>query len=81
MRPLAVLPAIVCAVIALVNGNVGTGVAAAGAFSLARFRGVSGSVCDMGFVFLAMRVGLACGMGYLGVAALTTFAGGGAYLM
>lgn len=77
---LAVLPAIVCVVIALVNGNVGTGVAVAGAFSLVRFRSVPGSARDMGFVFLAMCVGLACGMGYLGVAALTTFAVGGAYL-
>jgi|GEM_PF-4169566 len=74
---LAVLPAIVYVVIALVNGNVCTGVAVAGAFSLARFRSVPGSARDMGFVFLAMRVGLACGMGYLGVAALTTFAGVG----
>ena len=78
---LAVLPAIVCVVIALVNGNVGTGVAVAGAFSLVRFRSVPGSARDMGFVFLAMCVGLACGMGYLGVAALTTFAVGGAYLV
>lgn len=77
---LAALPAIVCVVIALVNGNVGTGVAVAGAFSLVRFRSVPGSARDMGFVFLAMCVGLACGMGYLGVAALTTFAVGGAYL-
>lgn len=77
---LAVLPAIVYVVIALVNGNVGTGVVVAGAFSLARFRSVPGSARDMGFVFLAVRVGLACGMGYLGVAALTAFAGGGAYL-
>ncbi len=73
---LAVLPAIVYAVIALVNGNVGTGVAVAGAFSLARFRSVPGSARDMGFVFLAVHVGLACGMGYLGVAVLTAFARG-----
>lgn len=78
---LAVLPAIVCVVIALVNGNVGTGVAVAGAFSLVRFRSVPGSARDMGFVFLAMCVGLACGMGYVGVAALATLAIGGAYLI
>lgn len=34
---LALLPAVVCVVIMLVNGNVGTGVAVAGAFSLVRF--------------------------------------------
>lgn len=60
---LALLPAIVCVVIALVNGNVGAGVAVAGAFSLIRFRSVPGSARDIGFVFLAMAVGIACGMG------------------
>lgn len=41
---LAVLPAIVQIVIMLVNGNVGAGVAVAGAFSLVRFRSVPGTV-------------------------------------
>ena len=36
VRTLAILPAVVCAVIMMVNGNVGTGVAVAGAFSLVR---------------------------------------------
>lgn len=35
---LALLPAVVCVVIMMVNGNVGAGVAVAGAFSLVRFR-------------------------------------------
>ena len=35
---LTMLPAIVCIVIMMVNGNVGAGVAVAGAFSLVRFR-------------------------------------------
>ena len=39
---LAMLPAVVCVVIMMVNGNVGTGVAVAGAFSLVRFRSVPG---------------------------------------
>lgn len=39
---LALLPAVVCVVIMLVNGNVGTGVAVAGAFSLVRFRSRNG---------------------------------------
>ena len=77
---LGVLPAMVCVVIALVDGNVGAGIAVAGAFSLVRFRSVPGSARDMGFVFLAMCVGLACGMGYLVVAAVTTALVGGAYL-
>ena len=40
---LAVLPAVVCVVIMMVNGNVGAGVAVAGAFSLVRFRSAPGT--------------------------------------
>ena len=67
---LAMLPAIVCVVIMMVNGNIGAGVAVAGAFSLVRFRSVPGSAKDIGTIFLAMGAGLICGMGYLGYAVL-----------
>ena len=40
---LALLPAVVCGVIMMVNGNVGAGVAVAGEFSLVRIRSVPGS--------------------------------------
>lgn len=40
---LALLPAMVEIVILLVNGNLGTGVAVAGAFGLVRFRSLPGS--------------------------------------
>ena len=40
---LALLPATVCMVIMMVNGNVGAGVAVAGAFSLVRFRSAPGT--------------------------------------
>ena len=63
---LAVLPAVVCVVIMMVNGNVGAGVAVAGAFSLVRFRSVPGSAKEIGAIFLAMGTGLVVGMGYLG---------------
>ena len=69
---LAMLPAIVAVVIMLVNGNIGAGVAVAGAFSLVRFRSAPGSAKDISFIFLAMAVGLVCGMGYLGYAACIT---------
>ena len=69
---LALLPAIVQMVIMLVNGNLGTGVAVAGAFSLVRFRSVPGSARDIGSIFLAMAIGLATGMGYIGTALLFT---------
>lgn len=67
---LALLPAVVCVVIMMVNGNVGTGVAVAGAFSLVRFRSVPGSAKEIGAIFLAMGTGLIIGMGYLGYAFL-----------
>ncbi len=69
---LALLPAVVCIVIMLVNGNVGTGVAVAGAFSLVRFRSVPGTAKEICTLFLAMGAGLICGMGYLGFAVLFT---------
>lgn len=67
---LALLPAVVCVVIMMVNGNVGAGVAVAGAFSLVRFRSVPGTARDIGTIFLAMGAGLIAGMGYLGYAIL-----------
>lgn len=70
---LATLPAVVCMVIMMVNGNLGAGVAVAGTFSLVRFRSVPGTAREIGAIFLAMGTGLALGMGYLGYAAL--FAG------
>ncbi len=48
---LALLPAVVCVVIMLVNGNVGTGVAVAGAFSLVRFRSVPGTAKEICTLF------------------------------
>lgn len=63
---LALLPAVVCVVIMMVNGNVGAGVAVAGAFSLVRFRSVPGTAKEISMIFLAMGSGLIAGMGYLG---------------
>ena len=69
---LALLPGVVCVVIMLVNGNVGTGVAVAGTFSLVRFRSVPGTAKEICMLFLAMGTGLIAGMGYLGFAAVFT---------
>ena len=69
---LALLPIIVQMVIALVNGNIGAGVAVMGVFNLVRFRSIPGSAKDIGAVFLAMAVGLATGMGYITLAVLFT---------
>ncbi len=69
---LALLPAVVCVVIMMVNGNIGTGVAVAGAFGLVRFRSAPGSAKEICALFLAMGTGLIAGMGYLGYAVLFT---------
>ena len=67
---LAILPAGVQAVIMLVNGSIGAGIAVAGAFSLVRFRSAPGTAREIAAIFLAMAIGLATGMGYVGLAAL-----------
>lgn len=64
---LVVLPVIVQMVIMMVNGNLGTGVAVMGAFSLVRFRSMPGNAREISSVFLAMAIGLADGMGYIGI--------------
>ena len=69
---LAILPAVVCVIIMMVNGHIGTGVAIAGAFSLVRFRSAPGSAREIAVIFLAMGAGLICGMGYIAFAALFT---------
>ena len=65
---LSILPAVVCVVIMMVNGNIGTGLAVAGAFTLVRFRSVPGSAKEITMLFLAMGTGLLTGMGYIGFA-------------
>ena len=65
---LAVLPPIVTLVIMMINGNVGAGLAVAGAFALVRFRSLPGTAKEVCGIFLSVSIGLACGMGYVGVA-------------
>lgn len=64
------LPAIVAVVITMVNGNIGAGVAVAGAFSLVRFRSAPGTGQEIAAIFLAMGAGLILGMGYIAFAAV-----------
>lgn len=70
----ALLPVIIQSVIMVVNGNLGTGVAVMGAFSLIRFRSAPGSAREIFVIFFTMAVGLACGMGYVMYAGLFTLA-------
>ncbi len=78
---LVVLPIIVTTVIVMVNGNVGTGIAVAGAFSLVRFRSVAGRARDISAIFLVMTSGLACAAGYLAIAVLFTVIASGIILL
>ena len=72
LATLALLPALVCVVIMMVNGSIGAGVAVAGTFSLVRFRSAPGTAREITAVFLAMATGLICGMGYFVYAGIFT---------
>lgn len=78
---IALLPAIVQMVIMLVNGNLGTGIAVMGAFSLVRFRSIPGNAKEINSIFLAMAVGLATGTGYVTAAGLFVLIIGGASIL
>ena len=69
---LAILPVLVQVVILLINGNLGTSLAVAGAFSLIRFRSMPGNSKEIISVFWAMSIGLALGMGYIAYSILIT---------
>ena len=69
---LVLLPMIVHTVIVMVNGDVGTGVAVMGAFSLVRFRSVAGKAKEIAAIFLVMTAGLACAAGYAVLALVFT---------
>ncbi len=67
---LIMLPAIIAMIILLVGSNVARAFSLAGAFSLIRFRSSPGDSKDISYVFFTVGVGLACGMGFIGYAAL-----------
>ena len=69
---LAILPVLVQVVILLVNGNLGTSLAVAGAFSLIRFRSMPGNSKEIISVFWSMAIGLALGMGYVTLSIMVT---------
>lgn len=67
---LSILPLITASVILVVNGNLGAGLAVAGAFSLIRFRSAQGTAREILAVFLSMALGLCLGGGYVAIACL-----------
>jgi hypothetical protein len=78
---LVLLPAIVQVVIMLVNGNIGAGIAVAGAFSLVRFRSIPGTAREIAALFFAMALGFVTGLGYLFYAFVFLLLIGGASLL
>lgn len=60
------LPVIISVIIIMVNGNLGVGVAIAGAFSLVRFRSAQCSAKELSVIFMTMCTGLIIGVGYIG---------------
>ncbi len=69
-QSLAILPPVVTLVIMMVNGNIGAGLAVAGTFALVRFRSAPGTAREITALFFTVAIGLACGMGYVGIAAV-----------
>ena len=67
---LALLPMVSAVIIFAVNGNLGVGVAVAGAFTLVRFRSVAGNGREMLAIFASMAIGMLLGMGYVAFAAI-----------
>ena len=67
---LAVLPPIVTLVIMMVNGNIGAGLAVAVTFSLVRFRSAPGTAREICGLFMSTAIGITCGMGFIGIAAV-----------
>ncbi|MCF0142534.1 MAG: DUF4956 domain-containing protein [Parasporobacterium sp.] len=67
---LAILPVAMSVVVILINGNLGIAVAVAGGFTLVRFRSIAGTGKEISAVFTVMALGVVCGMGYLGIAAI-----------
>ncbi len=77
----SLLPAVVMMIITLVNGNVGTGIAVAGAFALVRFRSAPGSAEEIAVVFITVASGLAFGMGFIAFGVIFTVILAVAYML
>lgn len=80
-RTLVILPALVQIIIMLASGNIGVGIAVAGAFSLIRFRSIAGNARDISHLFFAMSIGFVTGLGYLLYALVFLLLIGGASLL
>ena len=62
---LVIFPMTAAILMMLVSDNTARAAAIAGSFLLIRFRSAAGTAKDIAFVFSAMAIGAACGLGYL----------------
>lgn len=69
---LVILPLLICSIIMMVNGNLGTSVAVLGSFGLIRFRSQPGNAKEIAGVFFAMTVGVSTAMGCIAFAIILT---------
>ncbi len=78
---MVLLPAVVAVVIIMVGSDIARAVSLGGVFALVRFRSIPGDAKDILNVFLAMAVGLACGVGYITLAAVIAVTIGAIYVI
>lgn len=69
---LLLLPPVMAVVILLVQSDIAKALSLAGVFTLVRFRATMTNTKDVAYVFVTLAIGLACGLGYLGYAAIVT---------
>ncbi len=68
---LVILPTVVSLIIVLVSGDAAKALSIAGVFTLVRFRSQPGEGKDLVFILLTMAAGLAAGMNYFSLAAIS----------
>lgn len=68
----SILPAIVSLIIILVGSSIARALSLAGAFALVRFRSAQGTAKEIVFLFFAMGIGLAQGLGFVVFAPIAT---------
>ena len=62
---LAIIPVVSAMIIMLINGNIGASIAIAASFGIIRFRSAAGTAAEIGYLFVALMLGLMNGMGYV----------------
>ncbi|MFA5006737.1 MAG: DUF4956 domain-containing protein [Candidatus Izemoplasmatales bacterium] len=69
---LVLLPPVMAVVILLVQSDIAKALSLAGVFTLVRFRATMTNTKDVAYIFVTLAIGLSCGLGYLGYAAIVT---------